>query len=313
MPPPATQTRPPMAVALDLWDHQTSSAAAGAAGAAGAQSPGWGWKQLARHAAWRVRAATVALWLLIAVAAAGGLRGALATGGAPSLPGSAQGAGNAGGFAEQFVATYLEAGAGDSLAAFYPGPVDLAGVTASARYVARASAVATEPLGPGYWAVTVAADVLDQVAGGYEQGGTSYYRVGVHAGAGGEVATSLPALVPGPKPAPPPRLAVPAPSSPPPADLATALTDFFTTYLSRAGPPPTSVTVTAASLGTPGANHTRIGQVDVMATDSGMRAQLLAYSVRLAATPTGWTVQGVLPAPPVAATAATADNKEGHP
>lgn len=307
-----------MAATVDLWEQQSSPEAGSAPlGISATQLPRWGWHEVTRHAAWRVRVATVTLWLLIALAAAGGLRalaGAPPAAAASSLAGT-EAASAASGFAEQYVAASLEAGAGDSLAAFYPGPVDLDGVTASARYVSRASAVSAEPLGPGYWAVTVATEVLDQVAGGYEQAGTWYYRVGVHAGSHGDVATSLPALVPAPSPAPLPRLAAPLPSSAPPDALGTALTHFFATYLSGAGPPLSAVTVTAVSLGpTPAgakSRRNRIAEVELTATDAGGRAQLLAYAVRLAQTPSGWTVQTVLAAAPLVTD--HAQDKEGHP
>ncbi|HWD09437.1 MAG TPA: hypothetical protein VHA57_10125, partial [Actinomycetota bacterium] len=230
-----------MAATIDLWQQQSTPEPGGQPPAPAPANPGW--REVAARAAWRARAATIALWALIALAGAGGLR-ALIPGPAqspiPRLPAGAAG------FAEQYVAAYLEAGAGNeaSLATFYPGPVNLTGVIASARYVSRVSAVAAARLGPGYWAITVAADVLDQVAGGYEQAGTSYYRVGIRSSGAGTVATSLPAQVPAPQPPPLPKLAVPLPASPPGEYLGATLTAYFTHYLARAGPAPAAVTVT---------------------------------------------------------------------
>src|SRR5207245_2067401 len=75
--------------------------------------------------AWKVKVATAGLWVLIALAGAGGLR-ALVWKGSPaaaSLPAAAP-AGVAG-FAEMYVAAYLEAGAGQeqTLRSYYPAAV----------------------------------------------------------------------------------------------------------------------------------------------------------------------------------------------
>ena len=299
MRPPPSQTRSPMAATLDLWEQQATPEPESPPTAA---PPGWGWREVARNAAWRVRAATIALWVMIALAAAGGLRSLIGAPAQEAPAGSAQPPAGAAGFAEQYVAAYLEAGAGDeaALAPFYPGPVDLTGVTPSARYVSLAAVVAAAPIGPEYWAITVAADVLDQVAGGYEQGGTSYYRVGVRAYDRTDVATSLPSLVPAPKPGALPALAVPLPASPASAALGATLAAFFTRYLAGAGPPPASVTVTSVGLGPARAGPpvSRVAAVTVLSTDGAGRAQLLGYTVRLSGSPAGWLVRAVLPAPP---------------
>ena len=84
----------------------------------------------------------------------------------------------AGGFAEMFVAAYLEAGSGQEQAVqnFYPGPVDLQGVIPGGRYASRTATVRARTAGPGYWAVTVGAEVLVLAQGGYARGGVHYYH-----------------------------------------------------------------------------------------------------------------------------------------
>ena len=148
----------------------------------------------ARH----VRLATVCLWLLIVLAAAGGLRALLARDVDPQPVGSPAEAVAVAGFAELFVAAYLSAGSGQeqALRPYYQGPLDLTGVTPSARYAARTTAVEVAHLGSGPWVVNVGAEVLSADGGGYVPAGTHYYRVKVASRGGRFVATALPAEVP---------------------------------------------------------------------------------------------------------------------
>jgi hypothetical protein len=281
---------------------------------------------------WRVRAGRTILWVLIALAAAGGLR-SLRMG--PSTGASGTGAAtlasDAGGFAQSFVGTYLAAGAGQesSLRAFYPGPVNLAGVGPATRYVARTAVVSTQALTRGYWAITVAADVLAQAPGGYQDQGTSYYRTGIARSGASFVATSLPSLVPAPAPGPPPRLATPVPSAGAGGPADPAVTQYLDAYLTgqgEPGPPAggtpvpplspspfVSATVVALSLGAtrggPGGRRTRLAEVEVSGTDGAGREEILGYTLSLA-TPVGhgqpWTVQAILPAPALLAAPAAA-------
>jgi hypothetical protein len=105
------------------------------------------------------------------------------------------------GFAELYVAAYLgQAGEAqpNAVKAFFPGDPDLTGVTAGQFYVARTVAVAADQKAPGYWAVTVAADLLETVKGKLRPLGIRYYAVGVSSDGRGYVATSLPAQVEAP-------------------------------------------------------------------------------------------------------------------
>ncbi|WP_051852123.1 conjugal transfer protein [Streptomyces sp. NRRL F-5650] len=116
------------------------------------------------------------------------------------------------GFAELFVSAYLQAGQGTErdLAPYYSGSVALA-VKPGTRTATQSTVIASREVQPGYWSVTVAADVTahdDQ--GKSTRLGVQYFRVGIQAtgpaGAGGTeqgatagyAATSLPAQVAAP-------------------------------------------------------------------------------------------------------------------
>lgn len=258
------------------------------------RSPVRGLSQSGRLAILRVRVATGMLWALIALAALGGLRGLAArTAAAPPSTGAPAAVA---GFAELYVATYLEAGAGQeqSLTGFYPQALDLAGVSAGARYVARAAAVATESLGPRYWAVTVGADVLVASAGGYQPEGTQYYRVAVESSLTGMVATTLPAAVAAPAPARLPRLAVPAITTGTAPDP--SLGAEVTSHLGRA----LGVTATLDALAlAPATGTERLAVARVTATDAGGIPEVLDYTLRLRRQGDRWALDAVLPGPPL--------------
>jgi hypothetical protein len=262
-----------------------------------------------------VHAATSLLWLLIALAAAGGFR-ALVWPGRPVPPAPA--AAEAGGFAEMFVAAFLEAGAGQeqSLHAFYPGPVDLRDVTPGSRYASRTSVVASEAVGPGYRAVTVGAEVLVLASGGYLRAGVHYYRVGVSLGARGPVATSLPAEVAAPATGPLPRLVAPPLAAPGDDGVALAVRRFLDADLAGHGeldptaapgsslvavtPPPfVSVALVGIAVGPAAPGGTRLVLAEVVGTDAGGLKQVLDYSLRMADLRGRWVVEQVLPAPPL--------------
>jgi len=157
-------------------------------------------KQLGRRALTPgvVRLATACLWMLIALAAAGGLRALVSSGagGETSSSGAAQAVAVAG-FAQLFVAAWLAAGSGQeaSLRPYYRGPLHLDGVTPTARYAARTAAVGVAWSRSGTWIVTVGADELLAGGNGYVPAGTHYYRVELAAGPAGPRATALPAEV----------------------------------------------------------------------------------------------------------------------
>ena len=258
--------------------------------------------------AWKVKVATAGLWVLVALAGAGGLR-ALVWRGSP-VPAAAPA--GAAGFAEMYVAAYLEAGAGQeqTLRPYYPAAVDLHDVIPSSRYAARTAAVASSEPSPGYWAITVGAEVLVAARGGYVRAGTHFYRVGVMSATGPLVATSLPAEVPAPTPTtlPPLRLGHLAPPS---GDASSAaVQQFFDAYLAGHGepgdglravtPPPfTSVAVTGIATNPSGQSGVQTVQAEVVGTDAGGLKTVLDYSFQLAERNGAWVVTSLLPAAPL--------------
>lgn len=116
------------------------------------------------------------------------------------------------GFAELFVSAYLQAGQGTErdLAPYYSGSIAIA-TEAGARTVTQSTVIASREVQPGYWSVTVAADVTSHDDKGKSTRlGVQFFRVGIQAtgpaGAGGTgqgatagyAATSLPAQVAAP-------------------------------------------------------------------------------------------------------------------
>ncbi|MFK0121443.1 conjugal transfer protein [Streptomyces sp. NPDC090994] len=116
------------------------------------------------------------------------------------------------GFAELFVAAYLQAGQGTErdLAPYYSGSVALA-VKPGTRTATQSTVIASREVQPGYWSITVAADVTaHDDKGKSKRLGIQYFRVGIQAtgpaGAGGTepgatagyAATSLPSQVAAP-------------------------------------------------------------------------------------------------------------------
>lgn len=291
--------------------------AGGAGGPAAAGSYGM------RSGVWRVRAGTGALWLLIALAAAGGLRSLFSSG--PAHPTNAatmaSAAASAAGFAQLFVATYLESGAGQAgrLHRFYPGPIDLAGVTPEARYASRTAAVSVVPLGAGSWSITVAADVLVAAQGGYVRAGTQDYEVGVTTTRSGMVATSLPSLIAAPPAANLPALAAEHLAAPGHDAATRAVAGFLDAYLT--GRDVTSTAAGALAAGgirpitpTPFASvqltgvawpaygggragtGTRLVLAEVSATDSIGFTQVLEYTLQIDWHGNHWLVRQILPA-----------------
>jgi Conjugative transposon protein TcpC len=266
--------------------------------------------------AWKVKAATAGLWILIALAGAGGLR-ALVWGGSHAAAPASKAAPTVAptgiaGFAEMYVAAYLEAGAGQeqTLRPYYPEAVDLHDVTPSGRYAARTAAVASSESAPGYWAVTVGAEVLVAAQGGYVRAGTHYYRVGVMSASGPLVATSLPSEVPAPTPTALPPVGLGHLSAPSGDAPATAVRHFFDAYLAGQGepgpgltpvtPPPfTSVALIGIAEGP--SDHAGVWTVraEVAGTDAGGLKAILDYSLQMAERSGGWVVTALLPAAPL--------------
>jgi len=144
---------------------------------------------------------------------------------APSSAESARSQTGIAGFAEMFVAEYLS-GEPDAVGEFLPAAPALSAMAPAAHYAARTAAIDIDSTGPGYWSVTVAADVLVLDGAGYVPAGFQHFQVGVVDDGGRLVAAGLPSRVS----APPPRRAAPrslATADGAPSDAVTALAGDF--------------------------------------------------------------------------------------
>lgn len=282
------------------------------------------------------RMATVGLWALIITGAlAGFVALAGASGGSPPpVAEASESSVGAEGFAELYVAAWLDAGEGqeESVRALYPDAPALRDVDAGSMYAARTATVAAEDLGEGYWSITVAAEVLVAVvdeaassqdepgAAGYRRHGTHYYRVGVLAIEDGHVATGLPGEVPAPALADAPKLAGLGLERPELDDpIAAAVRQFLAAYLTGQGEIERYITPGAAIQAVQpapfaGAEVTRLAQaaptdaaaptvvrVETAATTAAGAVQVLHYALELSERQGRWEVRQVLPAAPLQA------------
>lgn len=147
-----------------------------------------GWQQTTVKMAGLTKLITFGVWALIlagpllaffAIAVAGSSRAApTATASRTEAQPSATGPA---GFAELYLAAYLEAGEGteDDLLPYYPESVNLANDPGS-RTATSVVTVAAHQVSPGYWAVTVAARISAKNKNGKTiDQGLHYFRVGV--------------------------------------------------------------------------------------------------------------------------------------
>lgn len=169
------------------------------------------------------RAARAAVWVLLllspvcAVLAWVGAGSRQPAAAAVAVPAVATGPSR---FAEMYVAAWLRAGKGTerSLAAYYPGQVDLEEVSAGGHFATSSAALSAHEVEPGHWEILVAAEVAANRKGQLVADGLRYYSVAVVALGGPEaggsgpagasaawVAERLPASV-----APPPSLSAPS-------------------------------------------------------------------------------------------------------
>jgi hypothetical protein len=290
--------------------------------------PAWAGAERSRpllDAAWKVRLVRGAI---VAAVVVGSLSGPLAL--LASLrPMPAQAIGQrqppsslgAQGFAELYVATYLsQAGEDhpDAAKGFYPNDVDLTGVAPGQLYLARTTAVAAEQQASGYWAVTVAADVLETVKGKLRPLGIRYYQVGVYSDGHGYVATSLPAEVQAPPAVSPPPLLLDAMAPPTDGDpVAGALSRFFDALLAGHGElaryvtpssgletlsplPFTGITLRALAVYPPDEGATpSMAQAEVVGTDQGGHVTVLHYTLDIVQADGRWVVSRIRGATPL--------------
>lgn len=138
------------------------------------------------------RAVALVLWVLVGSSAVAGF---LALGRVSAAPAGDTRPGGLEGFAELFVATWLEGG---PVEAFQPADPPAGQHGPGERFVARAAAVRVRPAGRDVWAVTVGAEVLVAAEGGYRRDGTRWFDVELIARNGGLVAAGVPAEVAAP-------------------------------------------------------------------------------------------------------------------
>lgn len=261
----------------------------------------------------RARLVAGALWALVGVAAISGIAAFVrpvpppASGGpAGPEPGEVTSASwAAAGFAERFVAAYLAASDGGELEEFLGYSPELRPSVddgaRSAPPVVRA--VAVEPLGGGYWAVTVAA-------------GAGWWRVGVTE-ASGWVASGLPAPVAGPAAATERvDLSVPLMETPPADDTAVdTMAGFLAAYACGAGElsrylrpgvvvaavePAVCTEVELTRWGAaPGASESAQTVVVDAVLDPRESARTVTYVAELSMRGGRWEIAGLLAAPPL--------------
>lgn len=234
------------------------------------------------------------------------------------------------GIAESFVATWLRNGsqpdsdrAGASIAAYYPPGARLQAVSMlnppPPVNVLRTATVAAKAVKPGYFAITVAADIEDP-----DGAVTRYYRVPILKVRDLFVAASLPAEVPAPLGARAPELAVGTGVTPNPSDpIPTAISRFLAALLTgegelaryvspgvplRAIRPAPFVTVAVNEVGTrkvsDGSPKAKAVEAFVSATgtDAEGRQHPLQYPLRLVERAGRWEVSALLDAPTLATT-----------
>ncbi len=279
-----------------------------------------------------IRVMQVALWLLVIsgpvaallvatqIASLGGRLDVLSDRADVELPPDTSGAQ---GFAELFIASYLGAGenSADGLRPFLDG-VSLDGVEAGSWSTTRTTSLGAEEIAPGYYAVTVAAEVVAADHDDEEQPlwvpvGTRFYSVGVAETTTGWVITGLPTLMPAPAGATAPELLIDRfdglDATP---GLEEMLARFLEAYLTGDGeltrytsPSSPIVPVQPAPFATveilqTGVVATPDGLAQVVAvvvaTDAVGRAQILEYSLAVEQRDGRWEVSRLLPASPLA-------------
>ena len=273
---------------------------------------------------WRL--APLLLWALVGLGALGGINTLTGGGGAGAagIGGSSTSATGPSGWAQLYLQAFLPAGedAEAGLDAFYPDAPELVGVQPDSLRAGWTVVLSTEQQAPGYWTVTVAADVQGRSAGHWADLGARYYSVIVAGQAGHYTSTQLPSEVPAPGGATAPELALPAPEGVAgPAAISSTVSQFLQALLGGQGviaryevaglgvgalsPAPfTSVKLTGLSetVAPPvkGSPSTCSALAQVTGTDSAGRAQTLSYALSLDLVDGEWEVDQFGGAPALA-------------
>lgn len=268
------------------------------------------------------RAAHWGLWSLVALGAVGGAASLVrppSTAVASTVPAPNGDEGvpvDVAGFAELAVRHWVDASEeSPDLDGLFVGDVELRGVDAGARRAVGASTVGARPIGEGYWAVTVAVEVLEaDTAGVLVPAGVWHVEVGIVRGDDGSLgAVGTPALVPAPATAASLGVAGPALRARQADDpLAAAVEGLLGAMLTGTGdlarylapdtlltpvdPPPFSTVVVERIAATDGRSGTVV-RVQVRATSAAGHDQVLGYEVALAERAGRWEARSVSGAP----------------
>jgi hypothetical protein len=227
------------------------------------------------------------------------------------------------GFAQAAVRRYVGEAGEDTEEVVAPFLADrtpnLRGVTPAGFYVVDATTVDLQERADGYWAVTVALDLMAAVDERYEPIGMRYYTVGVVTGddTGGPLLVDLPSQVPAPETPEAPGLATGELSSPDEDDpRVTAVREFLGALLLGDGsiqrytapgtkippidPPPfAELELDEIAVADPDADRT-VARASVLAVDENGLAQRLNYTVDLRLRDGRWEVAELFDAPPLA-------------
>lgn len=261
------------------------------------------------------RATAVVLWILILLAALGGISALLR----PSSSGSDDGAAAAttddqsqsrlvaAGFAERYVTTYLQAGReGESLAPFLGYTPELPGTAAATPVTAPVRTVDVAEAGDGYWAVTV-------VVG--NPGGERFWRaaVDVDPETFAAVAVGLPAAVAAPPDAEREPLGVTLAAPPAGDELVETVDGFLSAYLCGQGDlslylrPGTTLTAADPAVcdeieivrwGAISGDEDHQTVVADAQLGTGANARMATYSAAMTRRDGRWEIAELLPAPP---------------
>lgn len=226
------------------------------------------------------------------------------------------------GFAELFIAAYLDAGEDSTtgLDPFVDG-VALDGVDAGSWSAGRTTSLGATEVAPGYFAVTVAVELIAHATGSDSTSapvsvGTLFYSVGVADTDSGWTVVAVPSLIPAPNRVNAPDLLVARLDGIDDPGLNDMVGQFLsayltgnselTRYLAPSSPvlsvdPPLFTAVEVLRSGT--AEDPQQGTVVAVvarATDGAGRAQLLEFWLAVSQRDGRWEVAEVLPAPPLA-------------
>ncbi len=230
--------------------------------------------------------------------------------------------GNAEGLAELFVAAFLGAGedSPEALAVFLDDP-GLVGVTAGSWSAVRTVSLGAEQVSPGYFAVTVAADVVAADPASVElvasiPVGLRFYSVGVAETAAGWTVAGLPSLIPAPPSATSPELLVRLDGLDEAPGLSATVSRFFEALLAGDGElarytAPSSLIVAVSPAPFVAVEVLEAGLADtpdglqqvvvrVRGTDNAGRTQVLEYALVVEQRDSRWEVSELLPAPALA-------------